>query len=300
MRPSRIVPGGLFCSTFQRRSGEINPRPGGQGVEREKVTVVTIAQMKRQGRKIVALTAYDYPFARLFERAGVDILLVGDSLGMVVLGYPNTLPVTMAEMIHHTRAVARGSSRPLLVADMPFMSFQTTVAKAVRNAGRLIKEGGGEAVKVEGGMAVRDKIRAMVDVGIPVMGHVGLTPQSVHRFGGYRVQGRTVESAEAVLRDARAVEEAGAFSVVLEGLPVELARRISLELTIPTIGIGAGPFCDGQILVSHDLLGLFEEFTPRFVKCYARLGGVIVDAVQAYRSEVESGKFPGEEHSFHG
>lgn len=265
----------------------------------EKVTVPDIIRKKSQNQKITCLTAYDYSFARILDLAGVDILLVGDSVGCVFQGQANTLPVTIDEMIYHTRAVARGRKRALVVGDMPFLSYQVSREQAIKNAGRLLQEGGAEAVKLEGGLAIQETVAAIVKIGIPVMSHVGLTPQSVHRFGGYKIQGKNKEQREAVIADASAVEEAGAFSVVLEGIPLELAREISERLTIPTIGIGAGPHCDGQVLVIHDMLGLFDDFTPRFVKRYADMKAVMTGAVKGFIAEVCEGKFPGEEHSFH-
>ncbi len=265
---------------------------------RKKITVPCVRKMKSRGEKIAVLTAYDYPTARLLDKAGVDVLLVGDSLGMVVLGYENTLPVTLQEMIHHTAAVARAKPSALVVADMPFMSFQVSPAETVRNAGRLVKEGGAEAVKIEGGTRVVPMVEAIIRAGIPVMGHVGLTPQSVHQMGGYRVQGRGPDAGAEVIEDARALEIAGCFSMVLEGIPPELAVRITQAVGIPTIGIGAGPGCDGQVLVIHDLLGLVEEFRPKFVKRYDEAGSRIRDAVQRYVAEVRSGEFPGPEHCY--
>jgi 3-methyl-2-oxobutanoate hydroxymethyltransferase len=264
----------------------------------EKVTVPNIVKKKHQNQKITCLTAYDYSFARILDQAGIDILLVGDSLGCVFQGQENTLPVTLDEMIYHTRAVVRGRKRALVVGDMPFLSYQVSPEQAISNAGRLVQKGGAEAVKLEGGLVVKETIEAIVKVGIPVMGHVGLTPQSVHRFGGYKIQGKSKEQREAVMDDALAVEESGAFAVVLEGIPLELARGISERLTIPTIGIGAGPHCDGQVLVIHDMLGLFDDFTPKFVKQYADIKGVMTGAVKGFISDVCEGKFPGEEHSF--
>lgn len=264
-----------------------------------KVTVPDIRKMKERGEKIAALTAYDYSFARIVDQAGVDILLVGDSLGSVIQGQTSTLPVTLEDMIYHTRAVVRGAGRALVVADMPFLSFQISVEEAKRNAGRFLQEAGAEAVKVEGGVAMLETIEAIVRIGIPVMGHVGLTPQSIHRFGGYKVQGKEKEQREAVLKDALAVEEAGAFSVVLESIPMDLAKEITRRLTIPTIGIGAGVNCDGQVLVIHDMLGLFDLYTPKFVKRYADLKGTMTEAVKNYIAEVKDKKFPDEEHSFH-
>jgi 3-methyl-2-oxobutanoate hydroxymethyltransferase len=264
----------------------------------EKITAPHIVKMKRRGEKITCLTAYDYSFARILDEAGVEMLLVGDSLGCVVQGNHNTLAVTMDEMVYHTRMVVRGRKRALVIGDMPFLSYQVSKEKAVENAGRFLQEGGAEAVKLEGGVAMRETIEALVQAGIPVMGHIGLTPQSVHQFGGYKVQGRHKERREAVLRDALAVEDAGAFSVVLEGMPLDLADEITRRLTIPTIGIGAGVGCDGQVLVIHDMLGLFDDFTPKFVKRYADLKTVILDAVKTYISDVKEKKFPTEEHSF--
>jgi 3-methyl-2-oxobutanoate hydroxymethyltransferase len=251
------------------------------------------------GRKIVCLTAYDYPTARLVDEAGVDIVLVGDSLGMVVLGYENTLPLTMEEMLHHTRAVRRGVRKALLVADMPYGSFHGDKNEAVRNAVRFMKEAGAEAVKIEGGERRMELIAQMVEAEIPVMGHIGLTPQSLHAFGGFRVQGKTVEAADQLLRDARAVEAAGAFSVVLESIPRELAARITSELRIPTIGIGAGPECDGQVLVLHDMIGLSLGHTPKFSRRYANVGEAISNAVTAYAEDVREGRFPADAESYH-
>jgi len=265
----------------------------------EKVTVPEIKKMKQRGEKITALTAYDYSFARILDGAGIDILLVGDSLGSVIQGQGSTLPVTLEEMIYHTKAVVRGRKRALVVADMPFLSFQVSLEEAKRNAGRFLQEAGAEAVKLEGGVQQLETIEAIVRMGIPVMGHVGLTPQSVHRFGGYKVQGKEQEERGAILQDALAVEEGGAFSVVLEGIPLDLAQEITRRLSIPTIGIGAGIHCDGQVLVVHDMLGLFDIYTPKFVKQYVDLKGVMTDAVKNFIAEVREGKFPDEEHSFH-
>ena len=264
---------------------------------RKKITIPDVLNMKREGKRISMLTSYDFPFTRIMDAAGVDIILVGDSAGVVVAGHDTTLPVTMEDMIYHTRAVVRAAPKALVVADMPFMSYQTSIEDACRNCGRLIKDGGAEAVKIEGGMNMAHVIRAVSSIDIPVMGHIGLTPQSVHRMGGYKVQGRK-EQAERILDDARAVEAAGAFAVVLEGIPAKLAAEISAELAIPTIGIGAGPACDGQVLVIHDILGLCEKYSPKFVKRYAELGPVISDAVKQYVQEVREGQFPTEEHSF--
>ncbi|MEI6703889.1 MAG: 3-methyl-2-oxobutanoate hydroxymethyltransferase [Deltaproteobacteria bacterium] len=264
---------------------------------RKKITIPEILKMKQAGKRITVLTAYDFPFARLVDGGGVDIILVGDSAGVVVAGHDTTLPVTMDEMIYHTKAVRRADPKALIVADMPFMSYQTGVEEACRNCGRMIKEGGAEAVKVEGGSNMAHVIRAISSIDIPVMAHIGLTPQSVHRMGGYKVQGRN-DQAERIMDDARAVQHAGAFAVVLEGIPAKLAADISAALTIPTIGIGAGPACDGQVLVIHDILGLCEKYSPKFVKRYADLAPIISDAVKRYVDEVRAGEFPTEEHSF--
>lgn len=264
----------------------------------DKITVPHILKMKQRGELITCLTAYDYSFARILDEAGVEMLLVGDSLGCVVQGNPNTLAVTMDEMVYHTRIVARGRKHALVIGDMPFLSYQPSREEALRNAGRFLKEGGAEAVKLEGGETVKETISAIVAAGIPVMGHIGLTPQSVHQFGGYKIQGRDSERRERVLRDALAVEAAGAFSVVLEGIPLDLAREITERLRIPTIGIGAGAHCDGQVLVLHDMLGLFDDFTPKFVKHYADLKTTVTGAVQDFIGEVKERKFPAQEHSF--
>jgi 3-methyl-2-oxobutanoate hydroxymethyltransferase len=253
--------------------------------------------MKREGLRISMLTSYDYPFTRIMDAAGIDIILVGDSAGVVVAGHDTTLPVTMDEMIYHTRSVRRAEPRALVVADMPFMSCQTGMEDACRNCGRMIKEGGAQAVKIEGGMNMAHVIRAVSQIDIPVMGHIGLTPQSVHRMGGYKVQGRK-EQAERIMEDAYAVQNSGAFALVLEGIPAKLAAEITAELTIPTIGIGAGPACDGQVLVIHDILGLCEKYSPKFIKRYTDLGPVISEAVKQYIAEVKAGEFPTEEHSF--
>ncbi len=243
------------------------------------------------------LTAYDYPTALAEDQAGVDVILVGDSLGMVVLGYDNTLPVTMEEMLHHARAVARGVRSALLVGDMPFMSYQVSAEDALRNAGRFLQQGGMDAVKLEGGRERADAVRAIVGAGIPVMGHLGLTPQSVHQLGGFRPQGRTASAAKRLLEDALRLEEAGCFSLVLESVPARLAQLVSKRLTIPTIGIGAGVGCDGQVLVTHDLLGLFDRFTPKFVKKYANFHSEMQRAFTEFKVDVESKQFPAVEHS---
>lgn len=264
-----------------------------------KMTVPEVRSKKEKGEKVVCLTAYDYCLARILDESGIDILLVGDSLGSVVQGHDNTLPVTVDDVIYHTKAVVRGRRRALVVSDMPFMTFQLGVDEAKRNAGRLVQEGGAESVKLEGGVTQAATIEGLVKMGVPVMGHVGLTPQSVHQFGGYRIQGRGEADARAILDDAMAVEQAGAFAVVLEGIPVQLAREITQRVSIPTIGIGAGMHCDGQILVVHDMLGLFDDFTPKFVKRYANLKETIGGAVRSYMEEVRTEAFPAEEHTFH-
>jgi 3-methyl-2-oxobutanoate hydroxymethyltransferase len=263
-----------------------------------KNTVVTFANAKEQGIKQTMLTAYDYSTAKLMDQAGVNAILVGDSLGMVCLGYEDTLSVTMEDMIHHTAAVARGTENALVVGDMPFMSYQTSVYDAIVNAGRLVKEGRAQAVKLEGGLEVADQIKAIVNASIPVMAHIGLTPQSVNAFGGFRVQGKTEETAQKLLDDARAVQAAGAFAVVMEGVPTKLAEKVTNELSIPTIGIGAGKGCDGQVLVYQDMLGMFSDFTPKFVKKYATIGESMKDAFKKYIEEVKNGSFPEEVHSF--
>ena len=266
--------------------------------DRSKVTTATFQRKKRDGQPITVLTAYDYPTAVAVDRAGLDAILVGDSLGMVVLGYENTLPVTMDDMIHHCKAVARGAHTPLLIGDMPFLSYQVSTEEAVRNAGRFLQEGGMDAVKLEGGRDRLEAVRAIVGAGIPVMGHLGLTPQSVHKLGGYRTQGRTAEAAKLLLEEALLLQEAGIFSLVLESIPARLGELVSQQLDIPTIGIGAGSKCDGQVLVIHDLLGLFDRFTPRFVKQYAQVHDIIARALTAFKEEVESGAFPTADHSF--
>lgn len=264
---------------------------------RKNVTIPEIVQMKTEGRKVTVLTAYDYPTARLVDAGGVDAILVGDSAGVVFGGHETTLPVTMEEMLYHVKAVVRARPKALVIADMPFMACQSGEIEALKNCGRMLKEGGAEAVKIEGGVNMAPIIRAVTAMDIPVMGHVGLTPQSVHRMGGYKVQGRK-DQAERILEDAHAVQEAGAFAIVLEGIPAKLAARITEMLEIPTIGIGAGPSCDGQVLVIHDILGLCEKYSPKFVKRYADLGPVITEATRQYVSDVKEGLFPTEEHSF--
>ncbi len=267
-------------------------------MERKKVTILDLQEKKQRGEPITMLTAYDYPTALLVDRAGIDIILVGDSLAMVVLGHENTVAVTMEEMLHHCKAVARGAKYPLLVGDMPFLSYQVDRREAVRNAGRFLKEGGMDVVKLEGGQEMADTVKAIVDAGIPVMGHIGLTPQSISKLGGFRVQGKSVEAAKKLLADAQALEEAGAFSIILEAVPDRLAQLITERIKIPTIGIGAGPHCDGQVLVIHDLIGLFDRFTPKFVKRYANIFPILTEALEQYREEVLHRTFPGREHSF--
>jgi 3-methyl-2-oxobutanoate hydroxymethyltransferase len=269
----------------------------------QKVTVPEILKRKRDGRKITMLTAYDYPFARILDEAGIDVLLVGDTLGMVVQGLDTTLPVTVDEIIYHLRMVTRARTRALVVGDLPFLSYQISTEDALRNAGRMVKEGGAEAVKLEGGVNVAETIAALAAMDVPVVGHVGLTPQSVHRMGGHKVQGKKHGHApgarERLLEDASAVEEAGAFALVLEGIPLDLAAEITERASIPTIGIGAGAHCDGQVLVLHDLLGLFDKFAPKFSKRYVNLKDVVSGAVREYVAEVQSGVFPTDAHSFH-
>jgi 3-methyl-2-oxobutanoate hydroxymethyltransferase len=272
-------------------------QPQAESEQPGKVRVNHLAKIKQSGGRIAALTAYDFLTAQLLDRAGIDMILVGDSLANVVLGYPTTLPVTMDEMLHHAKAVARGVTRALTVADMPFLSYQTGVDDAVRNAGRLLKEGGVEAVKVEGAGPTLAVVERLVEVGIPVLGHLGYTPQSVHRFGSNVVQGKTAAQAGELLNDAIALEGAGAFAVVLECVPAEVARLITERLTVPTIGIGAGPFCDGQILVLHDALGL-TAWSPRFAKRYTEMGGMISEAAASYIREVREGAFPAAEHCY--
>ena len=263
-----------------------------------KNTVSTLLSQKQNGDKITMLTSYDYSTAKLIDEAGVNTILVGDSLGTVILGYEDTLPVTMEDMIHHTRAVTRGAKNALVIADMPFMSYQTSVCDAVKNAGRLIKEGGAQAVKLEGGAAVKEQIKAIVNASIPVVGHIGLTPQSINAFGGFKVQGKSEESARKIMEDAKIIEEAGAFMLVMECVPERLAKIITESVNIPTIGIGAGKYCDGQVLVYQDMLGMFTDFVPKFVKKYADVGEIMKNAFSEYIKEVKSGAFPAEEHTF--
>jgi 3-methyl-2-oxobutanoate hydroxymethyltransferase len=263
-----------------------------------RVTITEIKDMKQRKEKIPMLTAYDYVTAKMVDEAGVPLILVGDSLGMVMLGYESTIPVTMEEMIHHTKAVVRGAKKALIIGDMPFMSYHISVPDALHNAARFIQEGGTQAVKLEGGEVVAEKVRRLVDCGIPVMGHIGLTPQSIHQLGGFKVRGKAVEEAKKLLNDARILEEAGAFAIVLECTPAPLSKLITQKLAIPTIGIGAGPDCDGQVQVVSDLLGLYTDFVPKHAKQYARLAGEIKNAVSSYISEVKSRSFPTMEQSY--
>lgn len=263
----------------------------------KRVTVPEILGAKGE-RKLTELTAYDYPTALLADKSGIDMLLVGDSLAMVVLGHEDTLSVGMTEMLHHTLAVSRGASRALVIGDMPFMSYQASVEQALMNAGRFMKEARAHAVKLEGGARVVPQVRAMVESGIPVQGHIGLTPQSAAQFGGFKVQGKTAEAAKMLIEDAQALADAGCFSIVLEAIPSSIAEMVTEAVAVPTIGIGAGPACDGQVLVVHDVLGLFDRFVPRFVKRYAKLDDQIIEALVKYKEEVERGIFPGPEHSF--
>lgn len=262
-----------------------------------RVTINQIKEMKSKKEKIVMLTAYDYSTAKLVDEAGIPLILVGDSLGMVLLGYESTIPVTMDDMLHHTKAVVRGTKQALVIGDMPFMTYHISISDALRNAARFIQEGGAQAVKLEGGVTVAETVKRIVECGIPVMGHIGLTPQSIHQLGGYKVRGKTLEVARQLVKDAEALEQSGAFAVVLELVPAPLSRLITQKLSIPTIGIGAGPDCDGQVQVISDLLGLFSDFVPRHAKQYARLAGLIRNALAEYIAEVKAGKFPTTEHS---
>jgi len=263
-----------------------------------KITVQEIVKKKAEGKKVTMLTAYDFPFAKIVDEAGIDIVLIGDSLAMVVQGLENTLPVTMDEMIYHAKLVRRAVKNALLVGDMPFMSYQASIEDTIRNAGRFIKEAGAEAIKIEGGIEVVERVRALTRADIPVMGHIGLTPQSIHRMGGYKIQGRDEAGRKRLIEEANALEDAGAFSLLIEAVPMELAKEIRQSLTIPTIGIGAGPHCDGQVLVLHDVLGLFERFLPKFAKRYTNLKDESLKAITEFKKEVEEGIFPGEEHGF--
>jgi len=275
-----------------------DPTIGASRSPRAKLTAPAIVEMKRRGDPIVVVTAYDHPMARLADQAGVDILLVGDSLGTVVLGYDSTLPVTVEDILHHTRAVVRARPAALVVADMPFMSYQVSVEQAVRNAGRFIQHGGADAVKLEGGERVAPAIRRLIEIGIPVMGHLGLTPQSVLAFGGYKVQARGEADQERLLREARLLESCGCFSIVLEGIPARLGAEVTRGVSVPTIGIGAGPSCDGQVLVSHDLLGLYLGHTPRFVRRYATLADTVREAFERFRADIKERRFPNERESY--
>jgi 3-methyl-2-oxobutanoate hydroxymethyltransferase len=263
-----------------------------------KITTSTLRDKKQRKEKITMLTSYDYSLASMVDAAGIDMILVGDSLGNVILGYDNTLAVTMDDMVHHTKAVVRGSKNAMVVADMPFLSYHISIEESVRNAGRLIQEGGAQAVKLEGGVERVDTIKAILDAQIPVMGHIGLTPQSVNQFGGFKIQGKDLESAKKIIEDAKALERVGVFSIVLEGGPTKLAQRMTEDLSVPTIGIGAGQYCDGQVLVINDMLGMFAGHIPKFVKKFANLQPLIIEALQQYKEEVEAGTFPAQEHGF--
>ena len=263
-----------------------------------RTTILQIKEMEQKGKIIPMLTAYDYATAKLIDAAGIPLILVGDSLGMVVLGYESTIPVTMEEMLHHTKAVVRGTEQSLIIGDMPFMTYHASVSEALHNAARFIQEGGAQAVKLEGGEVMAETVRRVVDCGIPVMGHIGLTPQSVHQLGGFKVQGKTQEAAIRLMKDACALEEAGVFAIVLEAIPTPLAKLITKKVGVPTIGIGAGPFCDGQVQVVSDLLGLFTDFVPKHAKQYARLSDIIKQAVGEYINEVQAGTFPTDKQSY--
>ncbi|MBM4136812.1 MAG: 3-methyl-2-oxobutanoate hydroxymethyltransferase [Nitrospira sp.] len=263
-----------------------------------KITIHDLLKKKKEHEKITMITAYDYPFAKIVDEAGIDGIIVGDSVGMVVQGLENTLPVTMDEMIYHTKIVARAVQNSMVIGDLPFMSYQASVEEAIRNAGRFLKEAGATAVKIEGSSEVAEHIRAMTRSDIPVMAHIGLTPQSIHRMGGYKLQGKTEESAKRLIEEAHIAEDAGAFSLLLEAIPMGLAKKITEAISIPTIGIGAGPYCDGQVLVLHDVIGLFERFLPKFAKRYVNLKDEALKAIKIYKEEVEKGIFPSEGHSF--
>ena len=265
---------------------------------KQKVTIPQLREWKAQGKKIRMITAYDYPTALLVDRSEIELILVGDSLGMVVLGYDGTVPVTMDEMVHHIKPVVRGAKNTLIVGDMPFMSYNVSIPQAIENAGRLMKEGGADCVKLEGGISMAAVVKALVDAGIPVMAHIGLTPQTASQLGGFKVQGKDEAAARRTLEEAQTMESVGAFAIVLEAVPAPLAELITKKLKIPTIGIGAGVHCDGQVLVMHDLIGLFDRFTPKFVKKYANVSTDILTALNTYAKDVESGAFPGPEHSF--
>ena len=263
-----------------------------------RVSVNQIIEMKRESRRISMLTAYDYTMARLLDESGIDMILVGDSLGMVVLGYESTVPVTLEVMIHHTRAVSRGAKRALVVGDLPFLTYHSSIEQAIRNAGRFLQEGGAQAVKVEGGVHMAPTVKAIVDCGIPVMGHIGLTPQSIHQLGGFKVQGKTHQAAAGLIADAKALEEAGAFAIVLECIPAPLSRLITERVGVATIGIGAGVHCDGQVQVINDILGLFPDFVPKHARQYARLGDEVRTVAQQYIEDVRNSRFPGMKESF--
>lgn len=263
-----------------------------------RVTINQIKEMKQKGERIVMLTSYDYATAKLVENVGIPMILVGDSLGMVVLGYETPIPVTMDDMIHHTKAVVRGTSKAMIIGDMPFMTYHVSTEQALSNAARFIQEAGAQAVKLEGGITVADKVKRIVDCGIPVMGHLGLTPQSVHQLGGLKVQAKSLEAAKRLIEDSLALEQAGAFAIVLEAIPFKLAALITKKISIPTISIGAGPYCDGQVQIINDILGLFTEFVPKHAKQYVKLADIMSGAVTEYYNEVKSGKFPTEKHSF--
>lgn len=263
-----------------------------------KITTQDLIKKKQTKQKISMLTAYDYPFSKIVDEAGIDAILVGDSLAMVVQGLENTLPVTMDEMIYHAKMVSRAAMRAMVIGDMPYLSYQISIEDAIRNAGKFLKEGGAQAVKLEGGREVEAIVKALTKAEIPVMSHIGLTPHAIHRMGGYKVQGKTEKAAQRLIEDAKILEDAGAFSLLLEAIPSDLGQKITEELSIPTIGIGAGPFCDGQILVLHDVLGLFERFLPKFAKRYSNLKVEAISAIKLYKKEVEEGIFPGKEHSF--
>ncbi len=264
-----------------------------------KINIPKLQKLKQSGEKLAMVTCYDATFARLIDSTDIEVVLVGDSLGMVIQGQKTTLPVTLEEMIYHTRAVARGLTKPLLVADMPFLSYQASLSEAIKNAGQLLKKGHAESVKIEGGEEVGELVAKLTKIGVPVMGHIGLQPQSIHKYGGYKIQGRSLSDEKRLIKEAKVLAEAGCWSLVLEGIPIEVAQKITRSVAIPTIGIASGPHCDGQVLVIYDLLGMDPKFRPRFVKPYADLGKIIPEALQRYQGEIKSGHFPTEEHSFH-
>ena len=267
-------------------------------MEKKKVTIPQFKEMKQQGKKIKMVTAYDYLLASVIDKSPIESILVGDSLGMVVLGYDSTVSVTMADMLHHVKPVVKGAPNTLIIADMPFGSYNVSISEAIANANRMMKEGGADCVKLEGGATVVETVRAIVNAGIPVVAHIGLTPQTVSQLGGFKVQGKDAAAALKLLEDGQKLEEAGAFAIVIECVPAPVAKLLTEKLSIPVIGIGAGADCDGQVLVAQDMLGMFDRFVPKFVKQYANLNGIIVDALQKYADEVDGGVFPGEEHSF--